>query len=209
MRENVDSATAAYLQARQGIIRRNFVWVEAKNRDSGGTETMGLWDGDDVVTVTVISGQTGLPVSRIYVGAGSILQVDRIPLTTDLTMRTVNVSLSQISDAVQQLIRGYDTRRAPIEIHRGLFSLATNDLVAPPIPRFVGWINSNPINTPAIGQEGGVSVACVSHTRALTFINPAKRSDEYQQTRSGDRFRRYTDVAGNWQIYWGEKRAAT
>ncbi|MDJ1632242.1 hypothetical protein [Rhizobium rhizogenes] len=209
MRENVDSATAAYLQARQGIIRRNFVWVEAKNRSTGGTETMGLWDGDEVVTVTVISGQTGLPVSRIYVGAGSLLTVNSIPLTTDLTVRTVNVSLSQISASVQQLVRGYDTRRAPIEIHRGLFNISTNDLVAPPIPRFVGWINGNPINTPAIGQEGSIEVACVSHTRSLTFTNPAKRSDEYQQTRSGDRFRRYTDVAGNWQIYWGENRAST
>ncbi len=209
MRDNVDSATAAYLQARRGIIRRNFVWVEAKNRSSGGIETMGLWDGDEVVTATVISGQTGLPVSRVYVGAGSLLNIDSIPLTTDLTVRTVKVSLSQINAAVQQLVRGYDTRRAPIEIHRGFFSIDTNELIAPPIPRFVGWINGNPINTPPVGQSGNIEVSCVSHTRALTFLNPAKRSDEYQQKRSGDRFRRYTDVAGNWQIYWGENRAST
>lgn len=203
----VDAQTDAALRSRRGVAPRNFVWVEARNRATNGIETMGLWDGDDTVTLTVIDGRTRLPVERVYQGIGGNLRVDSIPLSTDLNIRTVKVGLSQISNAVQLLVRGFETRGAPIEIHRGLLSLETMLLVAPPIPRFVGTIDGNPIDTPAANSEGGVQVSCVSIARKLTFKNPAKRSDEYQRTRQGDRCRRHNGVAGSWvaNISWGEE----
>lgn len=46
-----------------------------------------------------------------------------------------------------------------------------------------------------------VSVA-TSLTRSLAL----KKSDEAQKRRSGDRFRRYSDVSGAVDVWWGEER---
>lgn len=200
---SVDSLTEAAVQSRSGIIRRNFVWITAKNRTSGAEETMGLWNGDHDITINVISGITGLSTARDYVGCGPLLGIGPIPLVSDLTVRTVTVSLSPIDAAVEQAIRGYDPRQGKIEIHRGFYSLDNQIIVAPPIPRFVGRINKSPINTPAAGGEGSIEIECVSDSRELTRINPAKKSDETQKLRSGDRFRKYTTVAGEVSIFWG------
>jgi hypothetical protein len=203
---SVDPATAAAIQSRRGHIPRYFVWIVAKNRTNGAQETMGLWNGEDTVEVTVIQAESGLPVTRTYNAAGSLLGLDPIPAVSDLSVRTIQISLSQINAAVQQAIRGYDARLAKLEVHRGLLSLDTRLLVAPPVPLFDGQVNGAPINTPAAGEEGGISLAVVSHTRVLTRTNPAKRSDETQKLRSGDRLRRYSGVANQWDFFWGEEK---
>lgn len=167
---------------------------------------MGLWNGEDTVEVTVVQAESGLPVTRTYHAAGSLLGIDPIPAVSDLSVRTIQIELSQINAAVQQAIRGYDARLAKLEVHRGLYSLDTRLLVAPPVPLFDGQVNGAPINTPAAGEEGGISLAVVSHTRVLTRTNPAKRSDETQKLRSGDRFRRYSGVANQWDFFWGEEK---
>lgn len=203
MRDN-DPAVSAHLQSRQGVIPRSFVWITAKNRSTGAPESLGFWNGDDTVDVTVVSGVTGLPVTRIYHGWGELLAIDAIPLVSDLTIRTIQIALSPISEAVRLAFRQYDARLAPVEIHRGFLNLDTRNLIANPRPRFIGWVNASPIETPAAGGEGKLSASIVSHTRALTKINPAKRSDETQKLRNNDRFRRYADVAGQWTFFWGE-----
>lgn len=204
---SVDSATAAAIQSRAGHIPRIFVWIKAKNRDTGELEEGGFWSGDDYVGVSVVQAETGLTVDRTYGPASSLLVVDPIPAISDLTVRTVQVQLRSIGEDVRQLILGYDVRFAPIEIHRGLLSLDTHLLVAPPVPIFDGQVNGAPINTPAAGGEGGIKLAVVSHSRVLTRANAAKKSDESQQLRSSDRFRRYTDVAPQWDYFWGEAKA--
>lgn len=202
----VDGTTSTYVQSRKGVIPRNFVWITAKNISTGATESIGFWNGFDTETVSVISGKTGLPEERTYHAFGSLLSIDRIQRSPELNIRTIRLSLSQVSPAVQQAFRGYDTRLAPIEIHRGFLDLDTRKLIASPVVRFVGWINKAPITTPAVGGEGSVSVQVVSHTRMLTRINPAKRSDESQKKRSGDRLRRYAGTANQWEFWWGEKK---
>lgn len=203
---SVDSNTAAYLNAREGTITRRFVWIIAKNRGTGAEETAGFWNGEFAIDVEVISGQTGLPETRTYTGAGSLLQPDDINLVSDLTIQTTRIKLSQTNAAVNNAIRGYDARNAKIEIHYGLLDLATRLLVARPLPHFVGVINKAPVTRPKVGGSGGVVAEAVSRTRELTIINPAKKSDETQKLRSGDRFRKYGSVAGSWSIFWGEKK---
>jgi hypothetical protein len=205
---SVDSATAAAIQSRRGHIPRYFVWIEGKNRTSGALETMGLWNGEDTVEVTVVNPDTGLPVTRTYHAGGSLLNMDPIPAVSDLSVRTIQVGLSQINAAVQQAIRGYDPRLGKVQIHRGLFDLDTRALVANPVPLFDGQVNGAPIETPAAGEEGGIALDIVSHTRVLTRTNAAKRSDETQKLRSGDRFRRYSGVAGQWDFFWGEEKSS-
>ncbi|KQV31152.1 hypothetical protein [Rhizobium sp. Root1204] len=202
----VDATTSAYVQARKGVIPRNFVWISAKNRETGAVESAGFWNGLDTVDVTVISGTTGEEVTRTYTAWGSLLKIDPIQRSPEITIRTIKLTLSQISPAVQQLFRGYDTRLAPIEIHRGFLDLDSHLIIAPPVIRFIGWINKAPIMTPIVKGEGSVTVDVVSHSRMLTRTNTAKRSDESQKLRSGDRFRRYSSVADQWDFWWGEKR---
>lgn len=205
MRDN-DPAVAAHLRSRKGVIPRSLVWITAENRSTGVLESLGVWNGEDTVSITVISGKTGFAETRTYHGWGSLLAIDAIPLISDLTIRTIRISLSPISEAVRKAIREYDARLAPVEIHRGLLDLDTHNLIAQPRPRFVGEVNGAPIETPAAGGEGAVSLSVVSHTRALTKTNAAKKSDETQKLRGGDRFRRYSDIAGQVEFWWGEKK---
>lgn len=205
MVRQVDSTTSNHLQAREGVIPRNFVWITAKDRETGTLESIGFWDGLDSVDVTVVSGTTGALEERTYHAWGALLQIDRIQRAPELSIRTIRIGLSQVSEAVQQVFRGYDARLAPVEVHRGFLNPETRLLLAPPVPRFIGWINKAPLTTPKAGEEGGVSVEVVSHVRMLTRTNPGRRSDNTQRQRGGDRFRRYAGTAAEWEFWWGEK----
>lgn len=203
---SVDAATLAYLNSRAGVVARDFIWIEGKNRDTGATETVGFWNDLDTVTVSVISGTTGAVVNRDYTGSGSLIQIDAIPLVSDMSVRMVRVRLSQINETVALAIRGYEPRLAKVEMHRALFRLDSRALVAPPFPHYVGHINTIQIQTPPPGEQGSIMLQVATHSRELTRSNPAKKSDETQKLRSGDRFRRYADVAGIWDFFWGEKK---
>ncbi|EKF17061.1 hypothetical protein NA2_19863 [Nitratireductor pacificus pht-3B] len=201
----VDAATAAELQAREGLIYRDLVWVTAKNRANGAPESIGLWTGLEHVDIAVVSGETGLDVTRKYYGAGSLLHVPPIPLVSDLTVRRVTITFSHLDPAILQAVKGYDTRNGPIEIHRLYLNRATRLPIAPAVPRFLGFINGAPETRPKAGAEGSIRLEVVSHTRALTRKTAARKSDEYQRRRLGDRIYRFTDVVGQWEIAWGEE----
>lgn len=203
---SVDSATSAYLQARGGVVVRDLLWISAKDRDTGETASVGFWNDLDSVTLDVVSGETGATVTRTYHGSGTLISISPIPLTSDLTVRTITITLSHVSSAVAQAIRGYDPRFGHVEIHRALYDLSTRGLVAPPVPHFVGKINGAPMSTPRPGEEGEISLSVVSHSRELTRTNPLKRSDETQKRRNGDRFRMYSGVAGQWEFFWGDEK---
>lgn len=210
MRGYLDANTIAAIQSRDAILPVNFLQITAKNRSTGAPEYLRLWSGWDSVDAQVLDPDTMLPVTRTYHASGGVLEWPAIPLESDLSIRTINLRLSQISPAVLDAIVGYDAKHAPVEIHRGYLDKETQLPVAPAVPRFIGLVNGAPKRIPLVGGEGGIELAVVSHTRSLTRLNPIKRSDEYQQTRQGDRYRRYNDVAGGWlaNIHWGEAKKA-
>ena len=109
-------------------------------------------------------------------------------------------------DNAELAIRGYEPRQAWVEIHRGLFSTSTRELLAPPEPHFVGRIDKAIINTPAEGQSGTIELTCSDDLREMTRTNPARKSHEQQKRRSVDLFRQYNTTAAEWQIYWGEAK---
>ncbi len=203
---SVDSQTSNYLNARAGLITRRFVYVFAKDRTTGDIVPGGFWNGPYTVNVDVISGQTGVAETRTYYGSGSLIDVDDINLVSDLTIQTLRIMLTQSNADVNNIMRGYDVRNAPIEVHYGLFDLSTRLLVNKPWPHFVGQINKSPLKRGKASGSGGATVEAVSRSRELTVTNPAKKSDETQKLRSGDRFRQYSNVAGEWSIWWGEKK---
>lgn len=194
--------------AAQGAIRNpsaimpvDFVYILCRDAYAAG-----YWGYPETVATNVIDGETGATVSRTFDGDGALLQVDPIPMRIGLEVRTISVVLSQIHPGVQTLVRGHDTRNAKVQIYRGFFDPATFLLVEEPRRRWLGQVNHAPIATPSVGDEGSIALDVVSHTRELTRVNTAMKSDETQKLRSGDRFRRYSGVAATWPFWWGEEK---
>lgn len=192
----------ASLQAARdgGIAPAYFFWVRAKDRATGALVDMGLWSGDEDLAVSVESPTGGL-ISRVYLG-GCNLEIDGIPYVADLTDNSVMVGMSQIADATQALVRGTDVRLAYCEIH----STAMNGgaFASPPQLKWVGIVDEGPINTPALGDEGGIALTIRSELMAqLTSMNPAKSSDSHQKRRrAGDQFSKYSGSIKARNVQW-------
>lgn len=204
---SVDVATYNALRdaPEKGFEERNLLTIYARELDGVGGQMFCFWNDLDIVDIYVMGGQTGTTELRSFVGDGAILKMGRIPLTSDLTVRNVKVSLSQIHATVLNMARGFDIRGARTEIHRVLFNPQTGAVIAQALPHFVGKINKAPTDTPPIGGEGSIELEIASTTRELTRTNPAKKSDETQKRRQNDRGRRYTGTA-NVDIWWAKEK---
>lgn len=189
-----------------GLRARDIVYFKVRSLDGASTETFAFWNELDSSTVTVRDGITGNTVNLDCVGDGALLSVDDIPLTSDLTIQAFRCSLSQVHETVQSMVRGYDVRLAQVQIYRAAFDPQTNALVNYPLPHFVGTVDKLSVGTPAAGNEGSIDFSLVSVIREMTRTNPAKKSDETQKRRSGDRFRQYNSTAGQTDVFWGLKK---
>ncbi len=110
-----------------------------------------------------------------------------------------------MSSRVNDLVRTYDCKQGTVQIFRGLFDPATRTMVGPAYPRFYGFIDQSPINTPAENAEGNVTLTCTSNTQELMRSNSDTRSDASQRLRSAtDNFYQDTAVVGTWQMFWGK-----
>lgn len=198
-----DAATLAALQTRAGVRARILIWVVAKNRVSGLDEALGLWTGADDRTFTIGS------ETRTYAGAGAIMQIPALKLQAGLSVRMQRMTLSPISTVVADLIETYQSRFAPIEIHRALFSTEDGSLIAAPHRVWKGFIDEVEITRAETGGEATCEVTAASSARLLTRTLPLKKSDATQQLRAGDRFRRYVDVSGKVDVWWGEKKGGS
>jgi hypothetical protein len=197
----LDPTSAAYLAARTGVASRHMVHVIARNRATGASEALGLWQGDDHLTIA-IGGS-----NRTYYGAGALIGVEPIRAGIGLEVRMLQLGLSPLTPEVAQLLRGYDARLAPAEVHRALLSLETGQLIAEPIRVFRGWVDEVKIRTGEVGGTGETTVTLASAARGLTRALTLTRSDaEMRRRSSADAFRRYTDIAGEVGVWWGEKR---
>lgn len=196
---SLDPAVAAHRASRAATHAEILVWVSARNRGTGATEALGLWTGADHETFT-IGGQ-----ARTYYGAGAVLDVPDIEAATGLEVRSYEIGLSAISPEVEMLLRGYDPRQAPVEMHRAEYDTDGN-LLAAPERIFKGWVDGTPIITPPVGGVAAASLRIVSNARMLTRYGAGTKSDEAQQRRSGDRFRRYGSIAGEVEVVWGAEK---
>ena len=197
----LDPTSVAYLSARTGVASRHMVHVIARNRTTGAAEALGLWQGDDHLTIAING------TNRTYYGAGGLIGVEPIRAGIGLEVRMLQLALSPLTPEVAQLLRGYDARLAPAEVHRGLLSLETGLLIAEPIRVFRGWVDEVKIRTGEVGGTGEATVTLASAARGLTRPLTLTRSDaEMRRRNAGDAFRRYTDIAGEVGVWWGEKR---
>lgn len=192
------SATAAYFASRESFVGHILLWVSARNRSSGANERIGFWTGVDHQDFT-IEGQT-----RTYYAAGAMLKADPIRRQTGIKVRTQRVTLSQVSAEVQQLIRGYDPRHAPVELHRALFHPLTEALIDEPHVLLRGYIDKVSVSTPEKGGAGNVSIEIATEARSLTKPLSRFRSDASLRARaSGDGFRKYASLTETAEVLWG------
>lgn len=202
-----DLATVEALQKARsrGIAPRNLVTITARSLTSDTSEQFCFWDGLLPVDIEVVSGTTGLLEQRAFAADNALLKVQPIRITSDLTIRPATFELNPLHPRVAAMLSGYSVRLAPVEIHRVPLDADTRLLAAAPRCRFLGFVETAKRTRPAAGGQGSLSFSCLSETVQLTRINPAKRSDESQKLRSGDRMMRYAEVAAEWEIAWGEK----
>lgn len=194
------------IQSREGIVRDNLIEIIAKDRTTGNAVPLRLWSGWDTTDLPVLDPDTRLVSIKTYYAGAGVVTWPAIPLTSDTTIRRISMGLSQINQQVLDAIQGFDSKHAPVQIHRLYRNRNTLEPIGPAIPRFIGFLNESIKRIPSIGGEGSLEIGLVSESRNLTKLNPIRRSDEQQQRRGGDRFRRYADVAGSWlaNVHWGE-----
>lgn len=196
------AALTDHLTARQPFIVRHLVWISARNRGSGAVETIGLWTGDDHQDITVDG------TVRTYYGAAGIARMEPLTCGVGTDVRRTRLSLSPMAPEVEQAIRGYDVRQAPVQIHRLLVDPETMRSIGTPVLRLVGWIDGVEMTTAAGGEEWRCEVTLVTSARAGTRSLSLKKSDASQRLRktaSGaeDRFYQYADVSGAVPVRWG------
>jgi hypothetical protein len=195
---NADALKALRLRA------RDFLWITARNRETGVLVSDGMWSDDYNTTAQVVSPDNGGVVERPFTGVGTLVAISDVPLVSNLTVQNVTVTLSQVHDHVATLVRDYDCKQARVEIFRGLYDPETRTMVDPAPPRFVGFVDTVEIKTPKEGDYGSVTLTCTSHTQEMTRSNPDTRSDASQRLRNvNDEFYQDTAVVGEWEHFWG------
>lgn len=200
--QTFDSAVESALAA-GALVPRDFLWIVARNRSTGAAQPWGAWSGLGTISATVLHPETGAETVRSFDGAGDLVQVDGVRLVLGLTVQTVQITLSQVAADVDQLVRTWDARFARVELFRGFLDPTSDQLVAPAIPRFVGFVDKAPVVTPQEGGTGGVRLSCASMVQELTRAESHKRSDADQRRRDPtDTFYQHAATVGSWQIFW-------
>lgn len=181
---------------------RDLVWIVAREFSDGSDVPYGMWSDVETRPLAVKNPLTGTTANRSFEGAGGLVSISPIRMTSDMTVQAVTVDLSPLTDA-NQIVRGYDMRQARIEIFRGHFSPSLRQLF-PAECVFLGFVDEVEILTPREGEQASITLTCVSHSQEMSRINPATRSDADTRQRSAtDSFRKHAATVGTWESYWG------
>ncbi len=181
------------LTSRQ-VMRRNFIWCDAKHPVTGESDPAGFWD--DVGDVTI--------GDRIYHGSGSLFGLSTLSAKSDLSIPGITISLSGVSEEVVNLVRSSNLAQAPVEVSIGIYDVASHNLIGGIIRRFTGVIDNIDITTPAVGQKSTIVFTCESTSRALTIKSTNTRSASSMRQRSAaDAFYDYTAAMPEAPIYFG------
>lgn len=191
------------------LVARDFLRITARARDTLAPVGAGFWSGLGPISAPVVDAEMGFEVVYDFEGVGGLIVADPIPLVSDLTVQSISLKFSGLDDRLDYLVRAYDVGQAPIQIYRGFFDPETLRLAAPASPRFTGFVDGAPIETPASGSVGSITLRCVSCAQEMTRSNPDLRSDESQQARAaGDAFYRDVATIGAVQCFWGRKASS-
>lgn len=197
--KSISGTLSTYLASPNGISARILLWLSAKDRGTGATVTVGFWNGDDDETFTIGG------VSRLYYGAGDLALPEPLTYQVGLSSNTYSIGLASLSPKVQDALRLYDPRMAPVEIHRAFFNPSSGALIEEPMRIFKGQVDENQIGTPEMNGEATATLTMLSSAVFLTRRLTQTKSEATQRLRSDDRFLRWVDVSGSVNVAWGAK----
>lgn len=178
------------------FVRRDFLYVEARDPDTGDPDPQGLWNG---VNVVEIGGKT-------YTGIGGRGNIESNAVS-NMSIPSLTLQLDGISEDVIALVRGKALSQAPVTHSIGIFDPDTLELIdGELIQMFVGYVDDIEIPTPEKGQTTSIILTCESASLALTIRFTGVRSDATQKLRnSDDRFYEYTPTQKETRIYFGRR----
>lgn len=189
------------------LVARDFLWLVARDRQTGVPVTEGLWSDVGNIAAEVINPNTGRAEARDWYGTSSLISIDDIPLVANLSVQNVRIRMSQVHEEVERVVRDYDCRQARVEIYRGLFNPNTRLMVAPAECRFVGFVDKIEIKTPSENEDGAVTMTCASHTQEFTRSNTETRSHASQILRDpNDTFYKDAATVEEWEVFWGSEK---
>lgn len=174
------------------------IWFLARDTETDATRGFGFWTGIEDITLTVES------EVRDYAAGGSIVGVDAITASKGLSVETQRVVLSAIHSDIENMLRGYDARQAPCQIHVLRRDPLTNAKLGFDRP-FKGFLNVAPITSGQIGGDAIAEAELLGSEYLLTKGLSSKKSHEAQQLRQGDPFMKYATTSGSETIYWGTR----
>jgi hypothetical protein len=174
--------------------RRWFIWVEARDPDSGDPDPVGFWN--DLHAIDYLA--------KTYHGSGNVIDISSVSARGDLTVPGITVTLSGVAPEALALVRGESIDQAPISVDIGIYDVETNALLEPLVPYFDGFIDDCQIDTPEAGGQSTMTLTCESTSRALTIERTATRSDASCKTRdANDDFYEYTGLQREKPLYFG------
>jgi hypothetical protein len=205
------SALTNYRAAQREYWQIDLLSFKVKDRTTGDPQWYHFSSRDDDEAITVIDQTTGNPELRSYFGGGHIVGVDQLIRSEGTGVRNFTLVLSGTSQAVLDMIQGYDCRDAVFEWRIGEGEDSTGLLVDTPVLEFEGFVStidredaafSVDVDGPA---DSNFKVSVVSHIDTLRRANPDMRSQEVGQERSGDDIFLYSSEVNTWTILWGKK----
>lgn len=180
----------------RAVMRRTFIWCEARDPDTGLPAPAGFWD--DIGDVELDG--------RVYHGSGGVIAVSSLSAGGDLTIPGLSITLSGIDTTVNLLVRGKSIGQAPVSVRIGMFDVASHVLIPPLFPLFIGYIDDCTISTPEAGGNGEIVFTCESTSRALTRRATGTRSDATQKQRDPtDGLYLYAGAQRHKPLYFGKK----
>ena len=189
------------------LVARDFIWFTVKQRGTNSPVSEGIWSGIENVNAMVREPDLQIVMTRPFTGAGTLVSVDNIPMTSNLAVQTITIDASQVQGDIERIVRDYDCQQGRVEIYRGLFDPSTMQQVDAAECRFVGFIDEIEIETPSENEVGAVRFNCVSHTQEVTRANAETRSTAYQYIRqSNDDFFKDAETAPEWELFWGSEK---
>lgn len=195
---DLQQAQLDHLAERTATYAQTFLWLSGRNRSTGATETLGLWTGDDHQSFA-IDGAT-----RLYYGAGTIINVAPVRAGVGLKVQHHRITLPPVLPEVRAALRGYEMRQAGVEVHVWPFNAAGRP-IGEARRMIKGTLAEAPESLGPAGGENKTTLLIASAARRLTFALPLVKSNAALQERDAtDKGREYSDVAGQWDVPWGE-----
>ncbi len=179
--KSLDPALIAHLGARGQICSHVLVWFSAVQRLDGVTAApWGVWTGDADRTFTI----DGSP--RTYYGAGAMGPPGALSFEVGYVVRLHRLQLSHLHADVKAALASTEIRLRPVELHQVHLVPGSHDLVAAPLLRLRGAVESLSLPRLAIGafapQQRGEPLARFRACRLQREIG-----QHGAQARRGDR----------------------